>query len=68
MRIHHFNDEEVVLLHHPFAGETTLEGGVTLGDHRRLDVHGRLGRQPEPLELVDLSARRVADADDDVGE
>jgi hypothetical protein len=66
MRLNHVNDEAVVLPHQAEAVRTTL-AGVTFGDHRRLDVHGRLARQPEPLELVDLGARCITDVDDDVG-
>ena len=55
MHLHHFNDDEVVLLYPPVIGKPRDKGEY--GELRRLDVHGRLGRQPEPLELVDLGAR-----------
>jgi hypothetical protein len=67
MRLHHLKDEEVVVLHHPVADETTLEGGE-LRDQRGFDLHRRLGGQPEPLELVEICSRDVAGANDEVSE
>lgn len=55
MHLHHFSDDEVVLLYPPVIGQPRDKGEY--GELRRLDVHGRLGRPPEPLELVDLSTR-----------
>lgn len=55
MHLHHpVNDEEVVLLYPPVIGKPRDKGPYA--HVRRLDVHGRLGRPPEPLELVDLGA------------
>jgi len=41
---------------------------MALTDQRRPDLVRLPGRQPEFLELVDFSARGVADPDDDIGQ
>ena len=68
VRLHHLEDEEVVLVDQRVVGETAFEIGVALDDQRRRDAISLLRGEPEAVELVDLRAGRVSDPDNRVGE
>jgi len=56
-------DEEAVFLDQGRIRHAAFDIGEALGDQRRAHVLGRLGRQLEGVELVDVRARAVADVD-----
>jgi hypothetical protein len=58
--------ETPVLPHHPVTVSTVLESGSVAAEHWFLPAHGRRGRHPEPLELVDAGARQLTDDGDDL--
>src|SRR5689334_903281 len=59
--LHDFQDEQVVLLHHPGVGDLAFEIGETLGDERWRDLLGRDGLEADRPELVAVAAGRIAD-------
>ena len=67
VRLHHLEDEEIILVAQAAVGEPALEIGVALRDQRRADLVSLLGGQLELGELVDARARAVADLRDGGG-
>ena len=62
-RLDHFEDEEVVLRRQLRVDHLAFQIGVTLVDQRDIDQFAGRRRQMKLLELIDLSPRRVPDAD-----
>jgi hypothetical protein len=66
--LHHLEDEGVVLVDQRIVGELAFAIGMTLRNQGRLYPLCRLRAQPEPFELVDFGAGRIADSGDCAGE
>ena len=57
MRLHHLEDEDVVLVDQHVVVDPAFEIGVAFADKRRLDLLRIVCRQAELGELVDVAAR-----------
>jgi hypothetical protein len=55
-RLEHFQNEEVVSGYHPLIHHFAFKIRIALVDQRRFNARGSSLRQPEDLELVDLSS------------
>ncbi len=63
MRLHHFEDEQVVLLNKTRIDEPAFEVRKALLDERSLNHTSFLGRELEFRKLVDITAGSIADSD-----
>jgi len=53
VRLHHLENEDVVLSAQPVVRELAFEIGIAVGEQRRADLRRRCGLELELLELVD---------------
>src|SRR5277367_5301550 len=61
MRLHHFEDEEVIAVDQAVIGELAFQVRVAFANQWGRDTLGRIGSQLEMFEFVDRGARGVAD-------
>ena len=63
MRLHHFEDKEIIFLHQAVIRQSAFQAGETFLDQRRFHLVGFDFGQLEPGELVDFGALAVPYSD-----